>query len=140
MTRQDVVDLIARWQQAASRRDVQAYAELYSEQAAIESPMAGLASGRNGVIKAFTAFFSAFPGATIAWEDPIVDGTRVSVAAFMSGTDSGGVMGLAPTGKAFRIPIVFLLEFENGLIVRDRRIYDFTGLLVQVGVLRAKPA
>jgi hypothetical protein len=41
------------------------------------------------------------------------------------------------------------IEFRNarlmnldadGLIAHERRIYDFTGLLVQLGVLRAKPA
>ena len=29
---------------------------------------------------------------------------------------------------------------RDGLIVRDRRIYDFTGLLLQIGILKAKPA
>jgi hypothetical protein len=29
---------------------------------------------------------------------------------------------------------------EQGLVAHERRIYDFTGLLVQLGVLRAKPA
>jgi hypothetical protein len=29
---------------------------------------------------------------------------------------------------------------DDGLIEHERRIYDFTGLLVQLGVLRAKPA
>ena len=28
----------------------------------------------------------------------------------------------------------------TGLIANERRIYDFTGLLVQIGVLRARPA
>ena len=35
--------------------------------------------------------------------------------------------------------MVFLFEFQDGRIVRERRIYDFTGLLVQIGVLSAKP-
>ena len=30
-------------------------------------------------------------------------------------------------------------DLENGLIARERRIYDFTGLAVQVGALKAKP-
>jgi hypothetical protein len=38
------------------------------------------------------------------------------------------------------LPAVFFYQFENGKIVRERRIYDFTGLLVQIGVLKAKPA
>jgi hypothetical protein len=35
--------------------------------------------------------------------------------------------------------VIFLLEFRHGAIVRDRRVYDFTGFLVQIGVLKAKP-
>jgi len=28
---------------------------------------------------------------------------------------------------------------KDGLIVRERRIYDFTGMAVQVGAIKAKP-
>jgi hypothetical protein len=34
---------------------------------------------------------------------------------------------------------VFFYELRDGLIVRERRVYDFTGVLVQVGLLKAKP-
>ena len=36
--------------------------------------------------------------------------------------------------------VVLLHELQEGRIVREQRIYDFTVLLMQVGVLRAKPA
>jgi steroid delta-isomerase-like uncharacterized protein len=140
MSREEVLDLVARWQNAADRRDVEDFSYLYAEQAAIESPMAGSVSGRDGVVKALSALFTAFPDAAFTWEEPVVDGHRASAAALLSGTDSGGFLGLPPSGKTFRIPIVFLLEIEDGAIVRDRRIYDFTGLLIQIGVLKAKPA
>ena len=48
-------------------------------------------------------------------------------------------MGMAPTGRTFDIPCILLFDFENGLIARERRIYDFTGLAVQVGAIKAKP-
>jgi steroid delta-isomerase-like uncharacterized protein len=140
MTRQDVLGLLERWRDALGRGDVDDFANLYAEQAAVESPMIGATSGRDGVINVFRAFFSAFPDASFVWETPVVDGRLVSASAVLSGTDAGGFMGLAPSGKTFRIPIVFLLEVDNGLITRDRRIYDFTGLLIQIGVLKAKPA
>jgi hypothetical protein len=35
---------------------------------------------------------------------------------------------------------VFLYELKDGQIARERRIYDFTGLLMQVGLLKARPA
>jgi hypothetical protein len=34
----------------------------------------------------------------------------------------------------------FLFFFADGRIKREIRIYDFTGILVQLGVLKAKPA
>jgi hypothetical protein len=48
-------------------------------------------------------------------------------------------MGVPPTGKPFRVPMVLVNTLKNGQIVHERRIYDFTGLLVQIGVLKAKP-
>ena len=44
------------------------------------------------------------------------------------------------TGRPFEVPMVFLMQIQGQKIVRERRFYDFTGLLVQVGVLKAKPA
>jgi hypothetical protein len=38
------------------------------------------------------------------------------------------------------MPAVFFYQLEHGKIVRERRVYDFTGLLLQIGVLKAKPA
>jgi len=34
----------------------------------------------------------------------------------------------------------FLFFFADGNIEREVRLYDFTGILVQLGVLKAKPA
>ena len=46
---------------------------------------------------------------------------------------------MPPTGRFFDFPCVLLFDIENGLIARERRIYDFTGLAVQVGAIKAKP-
>lgn len=140
MTRDEILDVIARWQDAFARRDPAGYANVYAESAILESPLAGSVVGRDGARRVITSFLSAFPDATLTSEPPLIDGHRVDVVSSISGTDVGGLMGLPPSGRAFRFSIVFLLDLRAGLIVRDRRIYDFTGLLVQVGVLKAKPA
>ncbi|MCC7009852.1 MAG: ester cyclase [Acidobacteria bacterium] len=141
MTRDEVLDLIGRWQQTLDRRDPHAYAALYDDDARLDSPMAGSRIGKAGVTRVFDAFFSAFPDGVFTPEPPIVDMNtgRVVVVASAHGTHTGELMGLSPTGKTFRFPIVFLLDVRDGLIVRERRVYDFTGLLVQIGVLKAKP-
>ena len=58
----------------------------------------------------------------------------------MSGTHSGDFLGLPPTGRQMEFLMAALMGVENGFVVEERRIYDFTGLLVQVGVLKAKPS
>jgi predicted ester cyclase len=73
-------------------------------------------------------------------EEMHIDGDRVAQIGTLTGTDTGGFMGIPPTGKSFKLPIVVLYTVADGCIVRERRIYDFTGMLVQAGILKAKPA
>ncbi len=140
MTREDIMALFARRQDAMLRRDAVAMVADYAEDAVVESPWAGTVKGRDANMQAWRALWGAFPDQVIQQEELIVDGNRAALLATAAGTDLGGFMGLAPTGKPFRIAIVFLFTFSGRHIVHERRIYDFTGMLVQIGVLKAKPA
>jgi steroid delta-isomerase-like uncharacterized protein len=140
MTRDAIVDLVKRWQQAYNDKDLVAYEKLYAETVEIHSPMAGSVTGRDGVVRVMEAFLAAFPNTQWEAEPPIIDGDRVAVAISVTGTNFGGFMGLPPSGRSFKFNAVFVLDVRDGLIVRERRVYDFTGLLIQVGVLKAKPA
>jgi steroid delta-isomerase-like uncharacterized protein len=140
MTRDDVLALLDRRHDAITRRDMAAFAGLYADNARLESPLAGVVTGRDAVAAGTQLFFRAFPDATVTEESPIIDGNRVAIVAEAVGTHVGTIMGLEPSGRAFRFALTFVLELDAGAIVRERRIYDFTGLLVQIGVLKAKPA
>ena len=73
-------------------------------------------------------------------ESPVVNGSCAVTVVSIEGTHIGEFLGLPPTGKRFIMPAAFFYQLESGKIVRERRIYDFTGLLIQIGVLKAKPA
>ena len=139
MTHDAMVTLCEQWERAFSSRDLHTLADLYSPDAVVESPMAGTVSGRDAIAEAHNSLFAAFPDMTSTFEPALVDGHRAAVVAEAGGAQTGAVLGLPASGRSFRFRLVFLLEIRDGLIVRDRRIYDFTGLLVQVGVLKAKP-
>ena len=50
-------------------------------------------------------------------------------------------MGFQGTGRRCSFEGVSLFELSaDGLIAAERRVYDFTGLLAQLGVLRVRPA
>jgi len=141
MTREEIVALFTRRQQAMADHDVDALAAQYAKDCVVESPMAaGTVQGREAHAQIQRAFFDAFPDITFNLEELLIDGDRVVQIGTLTGTDTGGLMGMVPSGKPVVIPIVYFSKIANGEIVYERRVYDFTGMLVQVGVLKARPA
>ena len=139
MTRDDIVALFKRRQEALSRHDTAALAELHAPDGVLESPMAGgTAKGREAIEQVYRSFFTAL-SPTFEAEALLVDGDHVAHLMHSEGTHRGWFLGLPATGRTFRLPMVSLCEVRDGFIVHERRIYDFTGLLVQVGAIKTKP-
>ena len=132
--------MFARREEAYEEMDANALAADYADDAVIESPTAGTHTGPAAAAHAFDGVFHAFADMTRHPESLLIDGDSVAQVLTMEGTNLGGLMGLPPSGKHFRVPAVFLYELRGNQIVHERRIYDFTGMLVQVGVLKARPA
>ncbi len=139
MTREAIVALFDRRQEAINQHDVTALAALHSEACVIESPMSGTVHGREAIGKVYETWMTAFPDLVASQEEMVIDGDHGVQLMMLVGTDTGGFMGLAPSNKKFRIPLVFLSVVADGQIVQEQRVYDFTGMLVQIGVLKARP-
>jgi predicted ester cyclase len=140
MTREEIIAFFARRHDAFARHDAAALAATHAEDGVLESPWAGTVSGREAIEEAHRHWFTAFPDFAFHDQELLIDGDRVAQIGTGVGTDIGGFMGLAATGKSFRFPVVCLCTLNESDIVHERRIYDFTGMLVQIGVLKAKPA
>ena len=141
MTRQDVEAIFTRRHEALARHDADAAGAVYAVDAVVESPIGGgTVRGRDANTEVIRALLRAFPDVAFEMEALVVDGDRVAEQTAMSGTDNGGFMGMPPTRKPFHLRLVSMCQVRDGEIVYERRIYDFTGMLLQIGVLRAKPA
>ena len=140
MTRDDIVQLFDRRLQALNDHDVEEFADTYSETAVVESPLGGTHQGRAAVAGVAASLLTALPDATFTSDELVIEGERVVQVMTLSGTDTGGFMGMAPSGRPAQLPMVIVCRVRDGLVVHERRIYDFTGMLVQIGVLKAKPA
>ena len=52
---------------------------------------------------------------------------------------AGNIFGMPGSGKRIERTIAYFFTFRGGLIEKERRLYDFTSMLMQLGVLKAKP-
>jgi predicted ester cyclase len=139
MTRAEIVAFFKRRQEAFEDLDAKALAADYTDDSLIESPSTGVHKGRDAE-KALRTIFDAFLDITMSVDDLIIDGDVVVTIHSCEGTQMGELLGFAPTGKRFQMSMAFVHRLKDRKIIHERRIYDFTGMLVQIGVLKAKPA
>ena len=139
MTRDEISALFTRREEAWRKRDAAALAADHHPDGVVVSPTGGVLEGRDAIEHIYRVWLRAFPDLVFLHEDMMIDDDRVAALCRVVGTHGGEFFGVAPTGRRLEIPAVFVYRLENGLIMHERRILDFTGVLVQVGVLRAKP-
>lgn len=132
MTADEIRALFAEHVQAYNDHDAATIATHYTEESVVESPIAGKVVGRRAIENVTRVLFTTFPDIKIEQEDLLIIGDRVVQTATTTGTDTGGFVGLPPTGRPFRIAVVFLFTVKDHHIVRERRTYDLSGFLMQL--------
>lgn len=141
MTRDELQEIAERYVEAWRRRDPSAVAQFHAVDGIADSPIYATLRGRQAILDASRAFFTSFPDATLVTDAIVVDAPRVAIFTTVNATHRNEFFGMPGTNRRIEFRNARLMEMnEEGLIASDRRIYDFTGLLVQVGILRAKPA
>ena len=138
MTRPETLAFFAQRQAQWNARDATGLAAGHAEDGVVQSPMHGTPKGRAAIADSYSALFNVFPDWQFTEDDLIVDGDRVAQVFTAEATHTGEFMGIAGTNRRFRIQGVRIYDMVDGLIRNERRLYDFTGLLLQVGVLRSK--
>ena len=104
-----------------------------------ESPLAGRLLGRAAIENFYQNLFTSFSDFAFEQTDLLIDGDRAVQIGVVSGTNDGGFMGLPPTRKRFNFAVDLVCTLRDGFIVAERLVYDFTGWMVQIGILKAKP-
>ena len=131
MTRDDVVALLRRHQDALNRHDVDALTALYVDDAVIESPMFDAVRGREAIRQSFERLFTVFPDYAVSLSDAdfLSDGERAATFGTVTATHSVELFGLPPTGQRIVYHAARLYTLRRGTIARERRLYDFRGVL-----------
>lgn len=86
-----------------------------------------------------TALRTGFPDLRVAVEDVIAEGDLVACRTTMTGTHTGGFMGMPSTGRAVSVPGVDFMRFRDGKVVEHWGITDQLSLLQQLGLMPPAP-
>lgn len=140
MTRDEIEAFFEGRRQAWLTRDADGLGAFHTENGTMDSPMFGHRQGRHAIADSYRALFATFPDWDFQGEPLLIDGNRVCQPFTATATHVGPFMGIDGTNRKFKIQGVRLFTMADGLVQHERRMYDFTGLLIQVGVLRGKPA
>jgi steroid delta-isomerase-like uncharacterized protein len=140
MDHEQIREFFAQQQQHWRDRDAAALADGHAADGTIISPIFRTVTGRDEIVASYRSVFEIFPDWDYRAEHLLVDGSRVAESFTVSATHRGEFMGIPGTGRRFTIDGVRLFTMRDGRIGYERRYYDFTGMLIQLGVIRGKPS
>jgi ketosteroid isomerase-like protein len=129
VSRESVLSVVQQLLTAARARDVVRMRELYAPDAIAISPVFGSVRGRDAIVNTWQTLFATFTDTTVSIADVLVDGNRVAVLSTLRATDRAGLFGRPATGGIINYRLVLLFTVEGGLVVRDERIYDSSGVV-----------
>ena len=142
MTNAEVRSFLDRFVHAWQSQDVSALGACYTDDCVVVSPIFSTLRGRTAVEKSYTDLFKALAVRNVRVDDTVIgseEPARAVVVWNVQSTHVGEVFGMPATGKNIERTVAYFLTLEDGRISKELRIYDFTSMLMQLGVLRAKP-
>jgi len=86
------------------------------------------------------AFRAAFPDLRVTIEDLLADGGRFASRTTVTGTHTGDLMGMPPTGKHISVEAIDIGSIQNGQAQERWGGLNMYALLTQLGVILAPQA
>lgn len=129
--------LVRRLYEETDRSNLAALDEFFSAKVVDHDPppLPGLKPGLEGIKQAFGVFTAAIPDGAHVIQDLFAEGDRVVARVTGSGTHTGELLGIPPTGKRLEMTGIVIYRIERGKIVERWAQHDVLGLMQQLGVL-----
>jgi steroid delta-isomerase-like uncharacterized protein len=140
MDRSEMMALFARRAAAWNRHDAVTLAADHADDAVAESPLQGRIEGRANIQALYDRWFASFQDLSYTARDLVIDGNQAAQFFTIRATQSAPFAGVPATRRRLEFSGVTRFTFgPDGLITHDERLYDVTAVMVQLGVLKAKP-
>jgi len=101
------------------------------------SPTDGEFRGPAGFRQLVERYMSAFPNAAMRVNYSIAEGDMVATHWTATGTHTGALMGIAPTGRDVTVEGITFDRVREGKVVESRGLFDALGMLQQIGAVPA---
>jgi steroid delta-isomerase-like uncharacterized protein len=92
--------------------------------------------GREAVARFYRGLFESMPDVTFELKAVFVGEAGVVEESELVGTHTGELFGLAPTGRAVRLPLVIVFPIAESAILGERLYFDMDTLQRQLGLRR----
>jgi predicted ester cyclase len=95
--------------------NLESFKELMDEHFINRTAMAGVNNGPEGMIHVINNIVrTAFPDLTVTIYDQVAEGDLVTTRKAITGTHTGMLMGVAPTGRKVTIDVIDIVRIRNG--------------------------
>ena len=135
MTVSNVVEHQRTWVEGLNRGDVSAADGVFASDCTVH--ITGVAQPIHGVAawKDFVAgLLTAVPDLHFTTEDLLTEGSRVAMRWRATGTHSGPLGPVPPTGRAITVDGLIIDRLEGGMVAERWEQWDQPGMLQQLGL------
>lgn len=120
-----------------NKRNPNAVPQFYDPNVIDHFAAPGVPQGVDGAIATVKAMQTAFPDCAVSVDDTLAEGDRVATRMTWSGTHVGEFMGIAPTGKSFKVQAIEIIRVEGDMFVERWLWMDTLNLMQQLGLMGA---
>ena len=90
--------------------------------------------GADQYIKFVNALVAAIPDIKYKVEDIVADGDIIAIRASFTGTNTGPLRGIPPTGRKVSIKEAFFFRWEGDKVVEEWTFINYMALMQQLGL------
>jgi steroid delta-isomerase-like uncharacterized protein len=123
------------YEEVLNERRLAVLDEIAAEAYVEHDPFPGQGNGLADLKARVAGLLAAFNPLRFTVEDVIAEGDRVVVRWKNAGTDSGGFMGIPPTGKPFGISGIDIHVVRDGRMAEHWHVVDLLSQMQQLGLI-----
>jgi steroid delta-isomerase-like uncharacterized protein len=137
----DLEATIRRFYALLSSGDIDGFGAMLADDFVEHEETPGLTPTKAGVVEFFRMQRSAFPDMNMEPQDVLVSGDKAVARVRVTGTQTGAMMGMPPTGRSADVQLIDIIRFgDDGLAHEHWGVIDMLSMLQQLGAIPPAPS